>query len=411
MVFITAGMGGGTGTGAAPVVAKAAKEQGILTVAVVTKPFSFEGSRRMRNAEAGIEELQRYVDTVIVIPNQNLFRIATERTTLQDAFKMADEVLYKGVRGVTDLMIVPGFINLDFNDIKTVMSEMGQAMMGTGEAVGEERAREAGKLIQILAIGLPANLLFVNCSMFLEGVKRAEIGFYLMFAANIVNVGLNYALIYGHIGLPELGAAGSAWASTGVRIFLALSAVAFVWFAPSIQKFGVRSPVKSKWRQWKDQRHIGYASAVSLAAEVMAFSAIAVFAGWLGTIPLAAHGVLYQVLGLPIMIAVGIGIATSVRVGIAFARKDRADTILAGLSGFILNAIVCISLAVIIALYPQALTQIFTSDSQIVDLLIPATLVFTIGMVFDGSQMISAGMLRGLKETWWPTSIQTFSFI
>lgn len=275
----------------------------------------------------------------------------------------------------------------------------------------EERAREAGKLIQILAIGLPANLLFVNCSMFLEGVKRAEIGFYLMFAANIVNVGLNYALIYGHIGLPELGATGSAWASTGVRIFLALSAVAFVWFAPSIQKFGVRNPVKSKWRQWKDQRHIGYASAVSLAAEVMAFSAIAVFAGWLGTIPLAAHGVLYQVLGLPIMIAVGIGIATSVRVGIAFARKDRADTILAGLSGFILNAIVCISLAVIIALYPQALTQIFTSDSQIVDLLIPATLVFTIGMVFDGSQMISAGMLRGLKETWWPTSIQTFSFI
>lgn len=146
MVFVTGGMGGGTGTGAAPVVAKAAKEQGILTVAVVTKPFSFEGSRRMRNAEAGIEELQRYVDTVIVIPNQNLFRIATERTTLQDAFKMADEVLYKGVRGVTDLMIVPGFINLDFNDIKTVMSEMGQAMMGTGEAEGENRAIMASEM-------------------------------------------------------------------------------------------------------------------------------------------------------------------------------------------------------------------------------------------------------------------------
>lgn len=146
MVFVTAGMGGGTGTGAAPIVAKAAKEQGILTVAVVTKPFSFEGSRRMRNAESGIEELQRYVDTVIVIPNQNLFRIATERTTLQDAFKMADEVLYKGVRGVTDLMIVPGFINLDFNDIKTVMSEMGQAMMGTGEAEGENRAIMASEM-------------------------------------------------------------------------------------------------------------------------------------------------------------------------------------------------------------------------------------------------------------------------
>ncbi len=146
MVFITAGMGGGTGSGAAPVVARAAKELGILTVAVVTKPFSFEGARRMNIATAAVEELQQYVDTVIMIPNQNLFRIATERTTLQEAFKMADDVLYKGVRGVTDLMVVPGFINLDFNDIKTVMSEMGQAMMGAGEAEGERRAIMAAEM-------------------------------------------------------------------------------------------------------------------------------------------------------------------------------------------------------------------------------------------------------------------------
>lgn len=146
MVFITAGMGGGTGTGASPVVARAAKEQGILTVAVVTKPFGFEGARRSKQSENGIEELQQYVDTVIVIPNQNLFRIATERTTLMEAFKMADDVLYKGVRGVTDLMVVPGFINLDFNDIKTVMSEMGQAMMGTGQAEGERRAIMAAEM-------------------------------------------------------------------------------------------------------------------------------------------------------------------------------------------------------------------------------------------------------------------------
>lgn len=146
MVFITAGMGGGTGSGAGAVVARAAREQGILTVAVVTKPFAFEGARRMKIAESGIEDLQDVADTVIVIPNQNLFRIATERTTLQEAFTMADEVLYKGVRGVTDLMIVPGFINLDFNDIKTVMSEMGQAMMGTGEAEGERRAIVAAEM-------------------------------------------------------------------------------------------------------------------------------------------------------------------------------------------------------------------------------------------------------------------------
>ncbi|WP_428486633.1 cell division protein FtsZ [Rhodopila sp.] len=140
MVFITAGMGGGTGTGAAPVIARMARERNILTVGVVTKPFGFEGVRRARSADQGIEELQQYVDTLIVIPNQNLFRMATERTTWKDAFKMADQVLYMGVRGVTDLMMVHGLVNLDFADIRTVMAEMGKAMMGTGEAEGENRA-------------------------------------------------------------------------------------------------------------------------------------------------------------------------------------------------------------------------------------------------------------------------------
>lgn len=145
MVFITAGMGGGTGTGAASVVARIAKEQGILTVAVVTKPFQFEGKHRMCLAEDGLKELQEYVDTLIVIPNQNLFRIANERTTFADAFKMADEVLHSGVRGVTDLMVKPGLINLDFSDIRTVMREMGKAMMGTGESSGERKAIEASE--------------------------------------------------------------------------------------------------------------------------------------------------------------------------------------------------------------------------------------------------------------------------
>ncbi|BAT19300.1 cell division protein FtsZ [Asaia bogorensis] len=143
MVFVTAGMGGGTGTGAAPVIAKMARDRKILTVGVVSTPFGFEGARRKKVAEAGIAELQQYVDTLIVIPNQNLFRMATMHTTLREAFKMADEVLYMGVRGVTDLMLAPGLINLDFADIRTVMAEMGKAMMGTGEAEGEDRALEA----------------------------------------------------------------------------------------------------------------------------------------------------------------------------------------------------------------------------------------------------------------------------
>jgi cell division protein FtsZ len=145
MVFITAGMGGGTGTGAAPVIARMAREKNILTVGVVTKPFTFEGQRRARAADEGITELQQFVDTLIVIPNQNLFRLANERTGWKEAFKMADNVLYMGVRGVTDLMVAPGLVNLDFADIRTVMAEMGKAMMGTGEAEGENRSIRAAE--------------------------------------------------------------------------------------------------------------------------------------------------------------------------------------------------------------------------------------------------------------------------
>ena len=162
MVFITAGMGGGTGTGAAPVVARLARERGILTVGVVTKPFHFEGAHRMRLAESGLREMQEHVDTLIVIPNQNLFRIANEKTTFADAFKMADDVLHAGVRGVTDLITMPGLINLDFADIVSVMNKMGKAMMGTGEASGENRALQAAEA----AISNP---LLDNCSM--KGAK------------------------------------------------------------------------------------------------------------------------------------------------------------------------------------------------------------------------------------------------
>ncbi len=145
MCFITAGMGGGTGTGAAPIIAQAARELGVLTVGVVTKPFQFEGAKRMRQAEEGVEALQKVVDTLIIIPNQNLFRLANDNTTFTEAFSMADDVLYQGVKGVTDLMVRPGLINLDFADVRAVMDEMGKAMMGTGEAEGEDRAIQAAE--------------------------------------------------------------------------------------------------------------------------------------------------------------------------------------------------------------------------------------------------------------------------
>ncbi|MGE0844865.1 MAG: cell division protein FtsZ [Flavobacteriaceae bacterium] len=162
MAFVTAGMGGGTGTGAAPVIAKAARDMGILTVGVVTKPFQFEGPRRMATAEAGIAELQKHVDTLIVIPNQNLFRVANEKTTFAEAFALADRVLYSGVACITDLMVKEGLINLDFADVRTVMRDMGKAMMGTGEASGEKRATEA-------AAAAIANPLLEDASM--KGAK------------------------------------------------------------------------------------------------------------------------------------------------------------------------------------------------------------------------------------------------
>jgi cell division protein FtsZ len=162
MIFIAAGMGGGTGTGAAPVIARAARERGILTVGVVTKPFMFEGSRRMQTAELGVNELEKWVDTLIVIPNQNLFRLANDKTTFSEAFSMADHVLYSGVRGVTDLMVKPGLINLDFADVRTVMAEMGKAMMGTGEGEGPRRALDA-------AYGAITNPLLDDVSM--KGAK------------------------------------------------------------------------------------------------------------------------------------------------------------------------------------------------------------------------------------------------
>lgn len=274
-----------------------------------------------------------------------------------------------------------------------------------------ENAAISGDLVRILAIGLPGHLLFVNCTMFLEGIKRPHIGFRLTLAANLVNVGLNYMLIFGHFGMPELGAEGSAWASTGVRWFMALCAMIYVWNATSLRKFRVREAHLQKLIEWRDQRHMGYASGTSLAAEVIAFSALAVFAGWLGTVPLAAFGVVYQVLGIPLMIAIGIGVATTVRVGIALSRRDGPDAALAAAVGIAMTFATCGFLAVLIYLFTKPLLGIFTDDLRIIDLLMPFALIYILGMLLDAAQMVASMVLRGYKETWWPTYLQGFSFV
>lgn len=274
-----------------------------------------------------------------------------------------------------------------------------------------ENAAIGGDLVRILAVGLPGHILFVNCTMFLEGIKRPHIGFRLMIAANLVNVILNYGLIFGHFGFPELGAAGSAFASTGVRWVMALLAMLYIWNATSLRKFQVRLPHGQALSDWKDQRQMGYAGGTSLAAEVIAFSALAVFAGWLGVIPLAAFGVVYQVLGIPLMISIGIGVATSVRVGIALSRRDGVDAALAGLVGLLVTFAITGILAVIIYFLTAPLLNIFTKDMRIIELLLPFALIYIAGMVLDAAQMVASMILRGYKETWWPTYLQGFAFV
>ncbi len=274
-----------------------------------------------------------------------------------------------------------------------------------------ENARTGGELVRILALGLPGQALFVNCTMFLEGIKRGHIGFYLMVGANIVNLILNYMLIFGHWGAPELGATGSAWASTGVRWFMAASAMLYVWNAASLRKFRVREPHGQKLSEWRDQRQMGYASGVSLAAEVLAFSALSIFCGWLGTIPLASFGVVYQVLGIPLMISIGVGVASSVRVGIALSRGDGRDAALASLTGIGMTFVLVGLMAVGIYLFISTLVGIFTTDARIIDLLVPMAAIYVMGMLFDAVQMVASMILRGYKETWWPTYLQATAFI
>ena len=273
-----------------------------------------------------------------------------------------------------------------------------------------EVSERSGDLIRILAIGMPGHLLFVNCTMFLEGVKKAGVGFVVMIGANVVNVVLDYMLIYGEFGAPEMGAEGSAWTTTAVRWFMAITIMVYVWRSKSMEKFGTRKPYAGKWSDWQDQRTLGYASGISLAAELTAFSSLVIFGGWLGTIPLAAQGVASQVTGLPLMMAVGIGVAGSVRVGMAFARKDRIDTRMAAMSAVILHVFLIGALAITVAVLAKPFMSIFTNDIAVIALLTPLAPIFALSMFFDGLQIIVSCMLRGLKEKWVPTILQAICF-
>ncbi len=269
----------------------------------------------------------------------------------------------------------------------------------------------AATLVLILGLGLPAHVLFYCSTAFLEGIRRPYVPMLLLVIANGINVALDYGLIYGHVGLPELGAAGSAWATTAVRWAMLAMIVAYIWYAPSMHPFAVRRPNRESWRSWHHQRSIGYASAVSIAAEVSAFAGLAVIAEKLGARPLAGQEIVMNVLTVPFMFAVGIGSATAVRVGIGHGRGDRRDSALAGWTGLGATIVLLGGVAALIAIFPKQIFALHSDDPALGAITVPAIAFIAYVTVFDGGQAVISMGLRGLGETWWPTAIQALAYI
>jgi len=272
-------------------------------------------------------------------------------------------------------------------------------------------ASNSADLILILGLGLPAHVLFYCSTAFLEGVRRPQVPMLILLGANGLNILLNYVLVYGHWGAPELGAVGSAWTSTIVRWSILGTVVAYIWTVPSMQRFGVRQAAGQGWRDWAHQRAIGYASAISIAAEVGAFAGLAVIAEKLGQLPLAGQEIVFNVLTVPFMIAVGIGSATAVRVGIAHGRGDPVDTGLAGWTGLVTAMLILGSIALGIYAYPEALFALHSDDPRLALITVPAIAFVAYITAFDGGQAVISMGLRGLGETWWPTAIQATAYV
>lgn len=274
-----------------------------------------------------------------------------------------------------------------------------------------ELAHEGGRVMVALSFGLVGHLVFVNTGFFLEALSRPKPVLVIMVIGNLLNIALNYVLIYGKLGFPAMGAVGSAWATTTLRLVMMALILGYVFLAPSLAKYKLRTGFWEPWNAWKSQRMKGYAAAFSLGVEVAAFAALTVFAGWLGTLPLAAYGVVFSVMTIPFMLAAGLGSATSIRVGVANARPDKKDTALAGWVGYGLGTLVLVGCSIPIYLFNHEIIQAYSDD--------PALIAFGAGFVafagfiiiVDGGQALLASALRGLGETWGPTIIQTFVYI
>lgn len=274
-----------------------------------------------------------------------------------------------------------------------------------------EVAAAGGRVMTVLAYGSIGHILWVASVFFLEGVERPKVGMTIALAGNLLNVALNYMLVYGHWGFPAMGAEGSAWATSILRLTMAGAIILYILTAPSLQRYRPANWSLGRWAEWRKLRHMGYANAVSMGAEVGAFAALTIFAGFLGTQSLAAFGIIFQVMAMSFMVALGFGSAGSVRVGIAAARGDADDAALAGWTALGLTFILLSVVGLLIALFSLKVTGFASSDMALIAFAAPVLAYSVLVNVIDGGQAVLSNVLRGLGETWVPTAIQSFTYI
>ncbi len=291
-----------------------------------------------------------------------------------------------------------------------VISLFGEGMLiAAGQT--DDLALHGGRIMFLLGLGLPAYMVGITCSFFLEGIKKPKPTMYAMLVANVVNVGLNWVLVYGHWGFDAMGAEGSAIATAIVRWLLAISVVLYIWMMKDHEKFGVRLAPKGGWRAWAEQRHIGYSSAFSIGGESLAFAGMGMFAGWLGEVPLAAYSIAHNLVSMAFMVSLGVASATVVRVGIAWGRGDRADLQLAGWTGLAVNTVFMGLIGLSFGLFPVLLSSAYSSDTEVIS--IAATLIAFCGIVIiaDGGQSVMVNAVRGAGGIWAPALIQNIAFL
>ena len=284
-----------------------------------------------------------------------------------------------------------------------------EALLLTGQS--EDVAAGAGRVFFILALGYPAAFLYFATAFFLEGIRRPRPAAWAIVAANLVNIPADLLLVHGLFGLPALGAEGSAWATTGIRWGLAAFLLAYTWWMPGRARHGVRARADWTWRRWRVQRMVGYAAAVAITVEMGAFTAVHLFAGWLGAVPLAVFTIALNVLSVVFMVANGVGIATSVRIGNAYGRGDRRRWIAAGWMGLAATIFLMAAAGALMAAFARPLAAIYSSEAAVIAAAVPVLVLAGLMPVFDGGQTLMLNALRGCADAWVPTALQAFAFI